>query len=122
MHTLNIFISGTIEDQRGERAAVADAIASLRLYPTRAETQYSSERCSRDECLRMVRECDVYLGVYNPTRYGWVIPSDGISVTELEFNEAQRLKKPTLIFVAKLPKDWTPKNDDEKQQREMQNS
>ncbi|MEW5718250.1 MAG: tetratricopeptide repeat protein [Chloroflexota bacterium] len=119
--TLNIFVSGTIDDQRAERNTVGAAIESLRLDATRAETQYASERSSREECLRMVRECcDVYLGVYTQTRYGWTIPSDGISVTELEFNEAQRLKKPTLIFVQKLPKDWTPKDDDEKQQREKQ--
>lgn len=96
MRTLNIFVSGTIEDQRAERVTVADAIASLRLDATRAETRYSSERCARDECLRMVRECNVYLGVYSATRYGWIIPSDNISVTELEFNEAQRLQKPIL--------------------------
>jgi hypothetical protein len=120
MSTLNIFVSGTIEDQRAERNTVGAAIESLRLDATRAETQYSSERSSRDECLKMARECDVYLGVYTQTRYGWIIPDDNISVTELEFNEALRLNKPTLIFVQKLPKDWTPQNDDEKQQRERQ--
>jgi tetratricopeptide (TPR) repeat protein len=120
VRTLNIFVSGTIEDQRAERAAVEDAVRSLRLDATRAETQYSSERCPRDECLKMVRECDVYLGVYTQTRYGWIIPGDNISVTELEFNEALRLNKPILIFVQKLPEGWTPQNDDEKQQRKRQ--
>mgnify|MGYP000030778101 CR=1 FL=1 len=120
MKTLNIFVSGTIQDQRAERAAVEDAIHSLHLDATRAETQYSSERSPRAECLKMVRECDVYLGVYTQTRYGWIIPEDNISVTELEFNEALRLNKPILVFVQKLPEGWTPQNDDEKQQRERQ--
>ncbi len=88
MSTLNIFVSGTIDDQRAERSTVGAAVESLRLDATRAETQYSSERSSREECLRMARECDVYLGVYTQTRYGWSILADGISVTEMEFNEA----------------------------------
>ena len=120
MNKLSIFVSGTIEDMRVERNTVGAAIESLRLDAVRAETQYSSERSSREECLKMARECDVYLGIYNPRRYGWTIPGDAISVTEMEFDEAQRHNKATLIFVHKLPKDWTPANDDETQQREKQ--
>jgi len=93
MSTLHIFVSGTIDDQRAERNTVGAAIESLRLDATRAETEYSSERSSREECLNMARDCDVYLGVYTHTRYGWTIPSDGISVTEMEFDEAQRFEK-----------------------------
>jgi hypothetical protein len=110
MSQLNIFVSGTIDDMLAERNAIGTAIESLRLDAVRAETQYSSERSSREECLRMARECDVYLGVYNPARYGWTIPGDGISVTEMEFNAAQSWKKPTLIFVKKCPRDqWDAK-------------
>jgi hypothetical protein len=68
----------------------------------------------------MARECDIYLGVYNQTRYGWTIPADGISVTEMEFNEAQARNKPTLILVGKIPPDWKPKDDKEKEQHDKQ--
>ena len=102
MRTLHIFVSGTIDDMHPERQAVARAIKSLRLDAVRAETEYSADRSSRQKCLDMASWCDIYLGVHNQTRYGWTIPGDGISVTELEFNEAQRLKKPSLIFVKKL--------------------
>jgi hypothetical protein len=109
MNTLKIFVSGTMVDLRPERDAVARAIASLRLEAVRAETEFSEDSPSRDKILTMARECDMYPGLYNQTRYGWTIPQDGISATELEFNEAQRLHKPTLIFVKQLSKDWTPK-------------
>jgi len=120
MNTLKIFVSGTMVDLRPERDAVARAIASLRLEAVRAETEFSEDTSSRDKILTMARECDIYLGLYNQTRYGWTIPQDGISATELEFNEAQRLRKPTLVFVKPLPKDWTPKNEAEQEQREKQ--
>jgi tetratricopeptide (TPR) repeat protein len=120
MNTLKIFVSGTMVDLRPERDAVARAIASLRLEAMRAETEFSEDSSSRDKILTMARECDIYLGLYNQTRYGWVIPQDGISVTELEFNEAQRLHKPALIFVKQLPKDWTPQDEKEQEQREKQ--
>src|SRR5262245_52395777 len=107
MTPLTIFVSGTMDDMKPEREAVARAIASLRLSAVRAETEFSEDRPSRDKIVHMARECDIYLGLYNQTRYGWTIPADGISVTELEFNEAQRLHKQTLIFVKALPKDWS---------------
>jgi len=93
MDTLKIFVSGTIDDMLSERKAVGDAIRSLHLDAVRAETEYSENRSSRAKCVEMAQWCDIYLGVYNKTRYGWTIPADGISVTEMEFNEAQARKK-----------------------------
>jgi hypothetical protein len=118
--TLRIFVSGTMEDMKPEREAVARAIASLRLSPVRAETEFSEDQASREKVLSMVRECDIFLGLYNQTRYGWVIPSDGISVTELEFDEAQASHKPTLIFIKRLPQGWQPQDESGKGQREKQ--
>ncbi len=118
--TLKILVSGTMVDLKPERDAVARAIESLHLDAVRAETEFSEDRPSRDKIVEMAHECEIYLGLYSQTRYGWTIPQDGISVTELEFNEAQRLLKPTLIFVKVLPRVWAPQNADEEEQREKQ--
>ena len=88
MHTLKIFISSTIEDMHPERVAVLHTIQSLRLDPNCLETEYSDVSSSREKILDMVSHCDIYIGLYNHTRYGWEIPSDHISPTELEFNQA----------------------------------
>ncbi len=97
-HALKVFVSGTQDDLQPEREAVDTAIKGLRLLPVRAETMGSQSRPSRDAILKAVAECDIYLGVYGG-RYGWLVPDAGVSATELEYNEAQRLGKPTLIFV-----------------------
>ena len=39
--------------------------------------------------VRRVRECDIFVGIY-AQRYGTVDPSTGKSITELEFDEAER--------------------------------
>ncbi len=48
--------------------------------------------------VKEVREADVYLGIFG-VRYGFVDSQTGISMTELEFNEAERLAKPKLLYV-----------------------
>jgi len=39
------------------------------------------------QCKKWARNCDIYVGILGE-RYGWTVPSLGISVTEMEFNEA----------------------------------
>ena len=101
MDTLRIFVSGTTEDMLLERDALARAIMSLRIQSTRAEIEYSDERLPREEILRRVYGCCIYLGVYDRTRYGRILPTQDLSITELEFDHAQELRKPTLIFMRK---------------------
>jgi hypothetical protein len=47
--------------------------------------------------LRMVEQADVYLGTL-AYRYGFVPPGSDISITEMEFNRAEELGKPRLVF------------------------
>ena len=106
MHTLNIFVSGTQIDLKRERDAVEQAIKRLPyLDVIRAETRSASDRTPRAEVLEMVKECDIYVGVYG-YRYGHIPEGDSISVTEFEFEEAKRLHKPILAYVkAETDKD-----------------
>jgi len=57
---------------------------------------------SREACLEMARECDIYLGIYG-ARYGWVPPGDQVSVTEMEFQEARKQGKDILVYVKDVP-------------------
>ena len=103
MDRLKIFISSTMTDLQAERQAVEQAIAELRLEAVRAETIGSQAVSSRQACLEMARQCDIYLGIYG-ARYGWVSPGDQVSVTEMEFQEAQKQGKDILIYVKDVPK------------------
>jgi hypothetical protein len=99
---LKIFISSTMTDLQAERQAVEQAIANLRLEAVRAETLGSQPVPSRQACLEMARQCDIYLGIYG-VRYGWVPPGDHVSVTEMEFQEARKQGKDILVYVKEVP-------------------
>jgi hypothetical protein len=49
-----------------------------------------------------VEKCDVYVGLYERTRYGRIDPGSAVSSSELEFDEAVRLEIPQLVFVKLL--------------------
>ncbi len=101
MDTLRILVSGITEDMALERDALSRALMSLRIPSARVEIEYADERLPRAEILNRVYGCGIYLGVYEPMRYGRILPTDDLSVTELEFNSAQEQRKPTLIFIRK---------------------
>jgi hypothetical protein len=50
-----------------------------------------------DTSLRMVDDADVYLGIL-AYRYGTIPKGHDISITEMEFNRAEKLGKPRLVF------------------------
>lgn len=52
----------------------------------------------KDECLRIVRSCHFYVGII-AMRYGIIDTESGKSFTHLEYEEALRLRLPTLIYL-----------------------
>lgn len=52
----------------------------------------------KEECLRLVRSANVYVGIF-AMRYGLVDPRSGKSLTQLEYEEAQAVRLPSLIYV-----------------------
>jgi len=95
---VRVFLSGTQDDLQPERDAVEAAVAGRGFQAIRAETMPAQAWPSREAILKAVSYSDIYVGVYG-RRYGWIVPDRGISATELEFEEAQQLGKPTLVYV-----------------------
>ncbi len=52
----------------------------------------------KEECLRIVRSCKFYIGIF-AMRYGSVDEKSGKSLTHLEYEEAQRIGLPSLIYL-----------------------
>jgi hypothetical protein len=52
----------------------------------------------KDECLRIVRGCRAYIGIF-AIRYGSIDPETGKSFAQLEYEEAQRIGLPSLIYL-----------------------
>jgi tetratricopeptide (TPR) repeat protein len=99
-----IMVSSTFTDLEAHRREVIDAIHRFGFHANVME--YSGARSDADvidTSLRMVRESVAYLCVIGH-KYGQT-PADadrnpkGLSITELEFNEARKLGRPILLFL-----------------------
>src|SRR5690606_1612667 len=52
----------------------------------------------KEECLRIVGSCKFYIGIF-AMRYGTTDPETGKSLTQLEYERAQELRLPSLIYL-----------------------
>jgi tetratricopeptide (TPR) repeat protein len=98
-----IMVSSTFTDLEAHRREAIDAILRFGFRPIGME--YSGARSDADvidASLQMVRAADAYLCVIGH-KYGQTPADDrnpkGLSITELEFNEARERGKPILLFV-----------------------
>jgi len=92
-----IFISSTIKDMPNERKAAFDAVTNVGAFPLMSEfTIEAQDADSLTVCLDKVRESDIYVLILGGS-YGWQ-PNGKESITELEFQTAQRNSIPILVF------------------------
>ncbi len=96
IETRQVYLSSTLNDLQDERAAVRAALQHKCLV---IESYSADERTVRESCLADVAKCDLYIGILG-LRYGHC-PDGGLSITELEFDEAVAGKLPQLIFIKK---------------------
>jgi hypothetical protein len=97
-------VSSTYTDLKEHRAALIQALNGHDLHPKVME--YDSAKPVGDvvdSSLQMVRDSAAYILVISQ-KYGQIPECsrrnpDNLSITELEFNEAQRLQLPTLLFI-----------------------
>jgi len=92
-----VVIRSTIADLQPEREAIKAGIRELYLAPVFAEGFGARPGTPREECLKEVRESDLYIGLFWQ-RYGY-ITDRGISATEEEYQEARGAGKPILVYV-----------------------
>ena len=99
MHkTVPVFVSSTFVDLQPYRNAVCDALHRLEAVVRGMEYFGALPETPRDECLRIVRSCSFYIGIF-AMRYGSIDGESGKSLTQLEYEEAQRLRLPCLIYL-----------------------
>jgi hypothetical protein len=99
-----VTISSTFEDLKEHRDALIDILTGQGLFPLAME--HDSARPGPDvidSSLQKVRDGAAYVGIIS-RRYGQVPPCprrnpENRSITELEFDEAQRLGRPILLFL-----------------------
>lgn len=100
---LGVTISSTFTDLEDHRAAVVKAIKSHGMTDVAMENDSAKLLDVIDSSLQMVRDGSAYIGIISK-KYGQVPECprrnpENLSITELEFNEAQRLNRPVILFI-----------------------
>ncbi|MFI5020551.1 MAG: DUF4062 domain-containing protein [Alphaproteobacteria bacterium] len=93
-----VFVSSTFTDLQVYRRKIQDALTQLEAV-VRGMEQFGSKPSSPvEECLKVVQSCQLYVGVFG-MRYGSVPDGHDKSMTHIEYDEAQRLGLPSLIYI-----------------------
>lgn len=93
-----VFVGSTYEDLKEYRTAVREALHRLETIVRGMEYFGSKPGTPKDECLKTVQACKVYVGIF-AMRYGSIDDVSSKSMTHLEYDEAQRLSLPILIYI-----------------------
>lgn len=103
-----IYISSTFSDLEAHRDRVYRSLRKLQHEVIAMEDYVAADKRPLQKCLEDVRRCDVYIGIF-AWRYGFMPKKDNPkerSITELEYREADKQKKPCLVFMLKDDAPW----------------
>src|SRR5216684_3925405 len=109
---IKAFVSSTFIDLESHRRAVREGIRKLEAYDVSMENLGSRDERPKDECLRLVKESDLFVGIY-AHRYGYVPDGDSISLTEAEYDTATIAGLPRFIYLVDNDHPWLPAYIDE---------
>ena len=94
------FLSSTVKGLESCREAAKNTINGLDGWKCIGMEDFGADpETPIDKCLARLKDCNLYVGILG-NRYGEVHPQLGKSYTELEYDEALRLKIKPLMFLA----------------------
>jgi O-acetyl-ADP-ribose deacetylase (regulator of RNase III) len=94
----SVFVSSTSTDLQPYRQAARGAIEGLKLRFVGMEDFGGHEQAPANLIRQKVNACETYLGIFG-MRYGYVDAVTGLSMTELEYQQALASVKPLHLFV-----------------------
>ena len=109
-----IYVSSTYLDLQEHRAQVERVIRRMGHTDVAMEYYVAEDQRPVTKCLADVAACDVYVGIY-AWRYGWQPKDDNpanLSITEMEFRQAEDCNKLCLIFLLSDDAPWLRKHMD----------
>lgn len=109
-----IYVSSTFLDLQEHRAQVEKVIRRMGHTDVAMEYYVAEDMRPTAKCLADVTSCDVYIGIY-AWRYGWQPKDDNpeqMSITEMEYHQAEKMGKPCLIFLLSDDAPWPRKHMD----------
>jgi hypothetical protein len=107
MKPLKICISSTFLDLKEYRENAIKACEIFKAHSIVMEMLYSSYQSPIEASLGLVREADIYVCILGQ-RYGSVKEGSKKSITHLEYEEAQKLGKPSYFFLVAEYSDREP--------------
>jgi hypothetical protein len=96
-----VFVSSTFRDLEEERQEVMHALLELDCMPSGMELFPAANETQWELIKRVIDDCDYYLLILGG-RYGSIGP-EGLSYTEMEYDYAISVGKPTIAFLHKEP-------------------
>ena len=93
-----IFVGSTYQDLKEYRAKVKDTLTRMETFVHGMEQFGARDENPLETCLKEVGKCKLYVGIF-AMRYGSIPNGYEKSMTELEYDEAQRLGLPSYIFI-----------------------
>lgn len=106
---MKVFLSSTYSDLIEHRQAAHDALEQLGLHVIWMEAFGARPEESTRACLAEIEACDLFVGIY-AHRYGYIPAGAERSITEQEFDHAQKLGKPIFGFIVHEDHPWPPKH------------
>lgn len=104
-----VFVCSTYNDLIEERKSVFNAIKKVRMQHNCMELFGASSLPPIETCLEAVRNSDIILVIVGH-RYGSLVPEMGVSYSEAEYYEGQRLNKTCLAYIIDDNVPVLPKN------------
>ena len=92
-----VFVSST-SDMKPYRDIVREEIIACNMYPEMYEYWPQSSSTPKDECCSRVESSDILFCILG-SRYGYVEPTLGMSMTEMEYRTALRAGMPILVCI-----------------------
>ncbi|HNP52352.1 MAG TPA: DUF4062 domain-containing protein [Nitrosomonas nitrosa] len=99
---MRVYLSSTFQDLKEYRKVARDILLKTQYLVISMEDYVATDERPLAKCLKDVAACDLYVGIIG-NRYGF-IPEDEdnkghYSITELEYREAQKFNRPSLLFL-----------------------
>jgi Domain of unknown function (DUF4062)/TIR domain len=100
-----VYLSSTFQDLKEHREAVRLQLQRLHLADVAMEIFVPGPNRPVDKCIRDVRSCDLYIGLF-AWRYGHIPKGYDRSITEIEYRTAVENGKDRLIFLLDQDAPW----------------
>lgn len=107
-----VFLSSTFADLALYRRAVQEALRQFGAVDVSMEQFGARDERPADECIRLVRESDIFVGIY-AYRYGFIPDGSALSISEMEYKAATDASLPRFIYIVDENQPWLPAHIDQ---------